>query len=133
MLAAGDLESARAGAEEIASIATTYDTPAVRAELSQARGAVALAEGNLETALAQLRDAARIWRELEAPYAVASVGVLIAQVYAALHDEDAADAELAFAHETFERLGARPTRAGSRLSRARTDRLSQCTGRHRTR
>ena len=108
MLAAGDLESARAAAEEIASIATTYDTPAVRAELSQARGAVALAEGNLETALTELRDAARIWRELEAPHAVASVGVLLAQAYRALDDNDAADAEIAFAHETFERLGAQP-------------------------
>ena len=33
------------GAEEIATIATAYDTPVVRAELAQARGAVALADG----------------------------------------------------------------------------------------
>ena len=81
MVAAGDLESARAAADEIATILTTYDTPVIRAELAQARGAVALEEGDIESALTQLRDAARIWRELEAPHAVASVGVLIAQAY----------------------------------------------------
>ena len=84
MLAAGDLEAAGSAPEEIASIATTYDTPVVRAELAQARGAVALAEGDVDSALTLLRDAARTWRELEAPYAVASVAVLVARACRAL-------------------------------------------------
>ena len=80
----------------------------IRAELAQARGEVALEAGDIDSALTQLREAARTWRELEAPYAVASVAVLIAQAYRVLADDDAAEAELEFAHATFERLGAQP-------------------------
>ena len=108
MLAAGDLGAAGARAEEIAAIATAYDTPVVRAELAQARGAVALQTGDVESALTLLREAARAWRELEAPYAVATVAVLVARACRALDDEDAAEAELEFAHATFARLGAQP-------------------------
>jgi ATP/maltotriose-dependent transcriptional regulator MalT len=108
MLAAGELEAAQAGADEIATIATTYDTPVVRAELAQARGGIALETGDIESALTLLREAARAWRELEAPYAVASVAVLVARACRALDDEDAAEAELEFAHATFARLGAQP-------------------------
>jgi len=108
MVAADDPEQARAAADEIAAILTTYDTPVIRAELAQARGEVALEAGDVDSALTQLREAARTWRELEAPYAVASVAVLIAQAYRVLADDDAAEAELEFAHATFERLGAQP-------------------------
>jgi DNA-binding CsgD family transcriptional regulator len=108
MLDAGDVEAARSAAEEIASFVTTYDTPAVRAESAQARGAVALADGDADAALTLLRTAARTWRELEAPYAVASVTVLVAQACRALADEEAAEAELESARETFARLGALP-------------------------
>ena len=108
MLGAGDLEAAGSAAEEIASLATTYDTPVVRAELAQARGAVALAAGDVDAALVLLRTAARTWRELEAPHAVASVTVLVAQACRALHDDEAAEAELESARETFAGLGALP-------------------------
>lgn len=108
LLSAGDLQAAGSAAEEIASIATTYDTPVVRAELAQARGAVALAEGDVYSALALLRNAAHTWRELETPYALASVAVLVAQACRALRDDEAAGAELESARETFARLGAQP-------------------------
>lgn len=108
MLEAGDLEAAESAAEEIASFVTTYDTPVVRAELAQARGAVALAAGDVDTALGLLRTAARTWRELEAPHAVASVTVLVAQACRVLHDDEAAEAELESARQTFARLGALP-------------------------
>lgn len=108
MLGAGHLQEAESAAEEIASIVTTYDTPVVRAELAQARGAVSLARGDVDSALILLREAARTWREVEAPYAVASVAVLVAQVCRALRDDEAAEAELESARETFTRLGARP-------------------------
>ncbi|UZX05679.1 response regulator transcription factor [Arthrobacter sp. CDRTa11] len=108
MLAAGDLDAAGSAAEEIASIATTYDTPVVRAELAQARGGVALAEGDASSALTLLRSAAGTWRELEAPYALASVAVLVGQACRDLGDDEAADAELESARDTFARLGAQP-------------------------
>jgi DNA-binding CsgD family transcriptional regulator len=108
VLGAGDLEAARSAAEEIASFVTTYDTPAVNAESAHARGAVALAAGDADAALTLLRTAARTWRELEAPYAVASVTVQVAQACRVLGDEEAAEAELESARETFARLGALP-------------------------
>jgi DNA-binding NarL/FixJ family response regulator len=108
MLEAGHLEEAESAAEEIASIIATYDTPVVRAELAQARGAISLARGDVDSALVLLREATRTWREVEAPYAVASVAVLVAEACRALRDDEAAKAELESARETFARLGAQP-------------------------
>jgi DNA-binding CsgD family transcriptional regulator len=108
MLEAGHLQEAESAAEEIASIITTYDTPVGRAELAQARGAVSLARGDVDSALVLLREATRTWREVEAPYAVASAAVLVAEACRALGDDEGAKAELESARETFARLGAQP-------------------------
>ena len=108
MLAAGDIDAARQAIAELAGIATVYTTPGVQAELAAARGAVALSGGDPATALPLLRSAARCWREIDAPYAVATVSALIGQACRTLGDEDAAEVELEFARSTFARLGARP-------------------------
>jgi DNA-binding CsgD family transcriptional regulator/tetratricopeptide (TPR) repeat protein len=108
MLAAGDLDAAQAAVDELALIAQVYDTAAVQTEVAAARGAVALAEGDAATALPLLRSAARWWREIEAPYAVATLTVLIALACRSLGDEEAAQLELESARATFTRLGARP-------------------------
>jgi DNA-binding NarL/FixJ family response regulator len=80
----------------------------VQAELAAAQGAIALSEGDPATALPLLRSAARCWREIDAPYAVATVSVLIGLACRAVRDEDAAEVELESARSTFARLGARP-------------------------
>jgi DNA-binding CsgD family transcriptional regulator len=108
MLAAGDLEAARDAVVELAAFAQSYDTAAVRTEVAAARGALALAEGDAASALPLLRSAARWWRELEAPYAVATLSVSIALACRSLGDEEAAQLELEAARATFSRLGARP-------------------------
>lgn len=107
-LAADDLDAAQSAVTEMALIAEVYDTAAVQAELAGARGAVALAEGDAATALPLLRSAAQWWREMEAPYAVAILSVLIGLACRSMGDEEAAQLELRSARETFARLGARP-------------------------
>jgi DNA-binding CsgD family transcriptional regulator/tetratricopeptide (TPR) repeat protein len=108
MLAAGDIDAARQATTELAGIAAVYATPGVQAELAAARGAVALSDGDPGIALPLLRSAARSWREIDAPYAVATVSVLIGLACRSLGDEDAAQVELESARSTFARLGARP-------------------------
>jgi DNA-binding NarL/FixJ family response regulator len=108
MLAAGDIDAARQATAELATIAAVYTTPGVQAELAAARGAVALSDGDPATALPLLRSAARSWREIDAPHAVAMVSVLIGLACRAVGDEDAAEVELTSARSTFARLGAHP-------------------------
>jgi DNA-binding CsgD family transcriptional regulator/tetratricopeptide (TPR) repeat protein len=108
MLAAGDIDAARQATAELAGIAAVYTTPGVQAELAAARGAVALGDGDPATALPLLRSAARSWREIDAPHAVARVSVLIGLACRAVGDEDAAEVELESARSTFARLGAHP-------------------------
>jgi DNA-binding CsgD family transcriptional regulator len=107
-LAAGDLDAAHSAVSEMALIAEVYDTAAVQAELAGARGVVALAEGDAATALPLLRSAAQWWREMEAPYAVATLSVLIGLGCRSMGDEEAAQLELGSARDTFARLGAHP-------------------------
>ena len=104
----GDIDAARQATTELAVIAAVYTTPGVQAELAAARGAVALSDGDPATALPLLRSAARCWREVDAPHAVATVTVLIGLACRAVGDEDAAEVELESARSTFARLGAHP-------------------------
>jgi hypothetical protein len=71
-----------------------------------ADGAVLLASGDARGAVAALRPATRAWRELEAPYEVARVRVLLGLGCRALGDEEAAAMELDAARDVFARLGA---------------------------
>jgi class 3 adenylate cyclase len=105
-LAAGDHESAARAALELETIADTYGTAALEALARHARGAVALAQGDPQTALQALRRAQQIWRELDAPYDGARTRVLLAEAYRTLGDEAAGTLELQAAHAAFERLGA---------------------------
>jgi DNA-binding CsgD family transcriptional regulator len=127
MLAAGDIDAARQATAELAGIATVYTSAGVQAELAAARGAVALSEGDPAAALPLLRSAARCWREIDVPHAVATVSVLIGLACRAVGDEDAAQIELESARSIFARLGAgpdlqrveeqlRPTKAAGPLS-----------------
>ncbi len=108
MLAAGDLDEAERASAELDAIAAGYEEGALPASAAHARGAVALARGDAQTALTALRQAERTWRELEAPYESARVRALVGQACRALGDEDTAALELEAARETFEKLGAGP-------------------------
>ena len=80
----------------------------IGATVAHARGAVALADGDAEPALVALREAARAWRELDAPYEAARAQVLVGMACRALGDDDAAALELDAAREVFAQLGAAP-------------------------
>jgi DNA-binding CsgD family transcriptional regulator len=108
LLAAGDLDGARAAAAEMATTAGQYGTPALVAEADHARGAVCLAAGDAAGAVAALRGAWRAWHELEAPYQAARARLLIGLACRELGDEDAAAMELDAARAVLAGLGARP-------------------------
>jgi ATP/maltotriose-dependent transcriptional regulator MalT len=108
MLATGDIEQARSASGKLEEIAQKFDTEVLQAMAAQARGAVALAEGDSRSALASLHHAFEMWQETEAPYEAARVRVLIGLACRSLGDEEAVALEIAAAREVFETLGAIP-------------------------
>jgi ATP/maltotriose-dependent transcriptional regulator MalT len=106
MVAAGDVQAARAAADELSELADALDVPMLRALASHAQGAVLLVEGDARAALSALRGARTAWQELEAPYEGARVRVLIGLACGALGDRDTADMELDAARWSFQQLGA---------------------------
>jgi DNA-binding NarL/FixJ family response regulator len=106
MLAAGDVPAASAAATELAELAATYGAVALRAEADGAQGAVLLARGDVEAALASLRRAVEQWRLLDAPYETARTRALVARACRALGDADTAALELDAARRVFTELGA---------------------------
>jgi class 3 adenylate cyclase len=110
-IAAGDVETARAAAQELETIAEDYKiaetaTPALEAAVRSAWGGVLLAEGDVEGAVSCLRRALKLWRDIDAPYDAARARLLLAEAYRLQGDEDGAAEELAAAKAAFERLGA---------------------------
>ena len=104
-LAAGDLEGARAAADELEAIAAVYGTPALEAVAQCMRGQVQLRAGDQAGALRSLRAGCRLWQELDAPYETARARMALAAVYRAAGDPETAALELAAARLAFERLG----------------------------
>ena len=105
-VAAEDLDAAIAAADELERIVTEYDSPALLAAALSTRGRLQLAQGDDRTACATLRDALRHWQQLEVPYEVATVRLLLGQACRACGDEDAASSSFASAAAIFDRLGA---------------------------
>ncbi len=108
MIAAGDVASARAGADELGQIAELLDAPYLHAMAASAAGAVVLAEGDAGSALPKLRAAGSAWRGLDAPYETACVRVLVGLACRTLGDPETATMELDGARMVFEQLGAKP-------------------------
>lgn len=110
-LAAGEVEPARSAADELGTIAASFDTPYLRAVVGYAQGSVLLAGGDPAAASAVLRRAWVIWHELEAPYEAARVRLSIARACRQLGDHDTAEMELDAAGRVFAELGAVPALA----------------------
>jgi DNA-binding CsgD family transcriptional regulator len=108
MLAIGETESAHDAARELSATAAGSERGMLGAISAYVSGAVDLAAGEPEPALASLRQAQEVWQELVAPYEVARVRVLIGLALRALGDEDSAALELDAARAAFEQLGAAP-------------------------
>ena len=107
-LAAADLPTARAAAEELASLADRFASPAGQASASWARGATQIAAGDPHGAIGALRRAIGQWRALDAPYDAAKAQLALADAYAASGDRETAALEAQTARAVFERLGATP-------------------------
>lgn len=105
-VAAGDLDTAGAAVGELERIATEYQSPVLSAAALSSRGRLELAQGDASGACATLRQALRLWQQLEVPYEVASARLLLGQAYRDCDDEEAAARSLASAAAIFDRLGA---------------------------
>jgi len=108
MLAAGDRDEARRASGELEEIAAGSGRPMLDAIAAYVRGVAALGEDEAKAALAPLRRAAQLWQELDAPYEVARVRMLLGLACRELGDSDSAALELEAARAAFEELGAAP-------------------------
>lgn len=108
MLAAGDVAAASIAADEMAELAAYLGAPLLNAASAYAQGSVLLARGDTQAALAELRHAWTVWRELEVPYEAARVRVLISLACREHGDEESAALELDAACAIFQQLGAAP-------------------------
>lgn len=107
MLAAGDRSAARVGAEELCILGAERDVPLLRAVAYQWHGAVLIAERAWEPALLALRQALSGWRDIDAPYELARVQLLIGRCREAVGDREGAALALGAAKAVFTELGAR--------------------------
>jgi DNA-binding CsgD family transcriptional regulator len=111
LVAAGGAAAAARAADELRTIAARVQTPWLRAMAASATGAVCLAESRADAALTPLRDAAAIWRDLDAPYEAAKVMTLIGHACRALGDAEGARLEWDAAARVFRQSGAAPALA----------------------
>jgi ATP/maltotriose-dependent transcriptional regulator MalT len=108
LLAEGAVDSARSAMQELAAIAESFGSTALRAAAAYSIGCVHVASGDANGALPHLRLAWHQWTGLDSPYESARVLVMMGRVLRELGDEDSATAELTAAGATFTELGARP-------------------------
>lgn len=112
-VAAGDLRTARAAAEEMETIVDAYKiggrrTLAFDATVHVAWGRIQIAEKDWDGALRCLRQARDEWREVGAPYETAQARMLLGVALQRQGDSHAGESELEGALATFEKLGAAP-------------------------
>jgi class 3 adenylate cyclase len=124
-VAAGDLASANAAADELADIGQRFGGSFAAAAAGSARGTVLLAEGDAAGAVSALRSAIATWNALGGPYEAALARALLADAHAATGNAEHAMLELHAARGTFEELGATPD---LRRTDARLAELQQATG-----
>jgi DNA-binding NarL/FixJ family response regulator len=106
-VAAGDLASASASVQELEATAAAFDTQMLHAMASLARGRVQLAEHDVDAACVTLREAVRLWQELEIPYEVATTRTVLGQALVEAGDEEGARESFAAARALFDQIGAR--------------------------
>jgi tetratricopeptide (TPR) repeat protein len=103
-LAAGNLDRARAAAEELELVAARFQSKALVAGATLARGRVRLAEGDAAGAEQSFSAAARLWNDVGAPYEVAIARLGLAEALRAGGSEHQADLELRAARTVLERI-----------------------------
>jgi tetratricopeptide (TPR) repeat protein len=103
-IAGGDLARAQAAADELERVAARFQSKALVAGATLARGRVRLAEGNAAEAERRCSEAARMWHEIGAPYEAALARMVLAAALRAGGSEDHAVLELQAARSTLDRI-----------------------------
>ncbi|HEU4587872.1 MAG TPA: protein kinase, partial [Gemmatimonadales bacterium] len=103
-VACGEVAGAAAGAAELETITETYPSPGLVASAALARGRVELACGQAEPALVHLRQACRIWTEMDLPAELAQTRSLLSRAYSALGNADEAELEEQAARAAMNRI-----------------------------
>ena len=106
-LAAGHIDEARHAAEELATIAASFQSKALAAAATLSRGRVRLAEGNTVAARLDFEAAVHGWSEVGAPHEAAVARMALAEALRAEGHEDRAILEFRAAGSVFERVGSR--------------------------
>ena len=86
----GDVDRARAAADELQTIADRFESNALLAGAALARGRVQLADGDAERAADSLSEAVRLWNDVGAPYEAARARLVLADAHRAGGSEHAA-------------------------------------------
>ena len=107
-LAAGETETARNAADELALLSHERPTPWLQALAAYAAASILLHDGEIQEALERATAAWRLWCQLDSPYEAARCLVLKGLALHRLGEDDSAHLELAAARRTFEELGAAP-------------------------
>jgi tetratricopeptide (TPR) repeat protein len=115
-VAAGRIDSARAAAEQLSRIGTLFESKALIASATLARGRVRLAEGDAAGARSEFGAAARLWDEVGAPHETALARMGLGDAYRAEGSQAQALLEFGAARSVFLRIGA--TREAARAARA---------------
>ncbi|MGH2825889.1 MAG: transcriptional regulator [Actinomycetota bacterium] len=103
-IAAGNLDRARSAAEELELVAARFESKALVAGSTLARGRVRLAEGDATGAEQSFSDAARLWNDVGAPYEAALARMGLADALRSGGSERQADLELQAARTILERI-----------------------------
>jgi tetratricopeptide (TPR) repeat protein len=101
---AGDLGRAREAADDLVLVATRFQSKALVAGATLARGRVRLAEGHVEEAERCCSEAARLWSEIGAPYEAALARTVLAEALRAGGRKDQAALELGAARAILARI-----------------------------
>ena len=103
-IAVGNLGRARAAADELERVAARFQSKALVAGATLARGRVELAEGHAAEAEECCSNAARLWNQIGAPYEAAVARVVLAEALRAGGREDQAVLERQAAATILERI-----------------------------
>jgi class 3 adenylate cyclase len=125
-IAAGDLRTARAAADEAEQTVDAFKigdrrAAAFDATVHFARGQILLAEKDWEGAIAALKHARDEWQGVGAPYETARVRAALGTAYRRSGDEHGSTVEFESALAAFERLGAVPEAARLKESLGRVE------------
>jgi tetratricopeptide (TPR) repeat protein len=112
-IAAGDMSRARSAADELELVAARFESKALIASATVARGRVRLADGDAAGAEHFLSEAVRLWNEVGAPYEAAIARMGLAEAHVASGSANRAVLERQAARTILDGIAAAPTVATS--------------------